>query len=461
MNVWPSFDINKTEYENNPLITQKTYFSNKISYIRLQYDKAKVEELHPLEPNVLVSGKYRSVFLNPDTEEIVCFSPPKSTPVSIFIHKYPKLDTSIVTETIEGTMVTLFYDGLLNHWEICTKSAVGGKYFYYRTEYNNETNNQLSFRTMFCEAMGVKELDEIPSSDRFLSVRSYCFTFILQHPENHMVLPVKKPKAYLVALHNFNPDGHSVTPVMQDVFEKWDFFQNAGIKVYYPKIYAIHDYDEMNELFYQMTARYDNMGFMITNKQTGDRTTIRNPKYDYVRALRGNNPNLQYQYLEVMKEDKIKEFLSYFPMYKKQFRVFYDSWQECVTQIHNSYVSFYVFKTGKRIAKKYMQFICRLHHEVYILSKMGEEGTTIIKRNVVNDFMQTYETGRLFHLMQILHEPYISEPAPKEPVEPTPEPAEPTQEPAEPTQEPAEPTPEPESDETESEYVRVPPCVTV
>ena len=93
-----------------------------------------------------------------------------------------------------------------------------------------------------------------------------------------------------------------------------------------------------------------------------------------------------------------------------------------------------------------MEFICRLHHEVYILSKMGEHGTTIINRNVVKNFMQTYETGRLFHLMQILHEPYISDP-------------EPAKEPA--NESVKEPAKEPDTHETENEYVRVPPCVTV
>jgi hypothetical protein len=169
----------------------------------------------------------------------------------------------------------------------------------------------------------------------------------------------------------------------------------------------------MNELFYKMTARYDNMGFMITNTKTGDRTTIRNPAYDYIRELRGNNPNLEYQYLDIVKKNRVKEFLSCFPIYKKEFREFHDSYQECVTQIHNSYVSYYVFKTGKRIAKKYMPIIYRLHHEIFLPSKLDiERGKIIIHRNVVKNFIQTYETGYLFHLVKRLNEPYITDPMP-------------------------------------------------
>lgn len=421
MNSFPSFHINKNEYENNPLLKQKTFFSNKVSYKLVQYDKVKMEELYPIDPDVLISSKYRSVFLNPDTDEVICFSPPKSTPVSTFMYKYPHFEeiSSIITETIEGTMITLFYDRRLNNWEICTKSAIGGKYFYYRTEYNNDTNRQLTFRSMFCEAFGINELSEIRSNDRCYLVKNHCYTFILQHPDNHMVLPVKKPKVYLVAVHEFNQTRTAVSPVMQYEFEKWDIFLNEGTKIHYPKIYLARNYDEINDAFCKMTERYDNMGFMVTNIKTGDRTTFRNPGYDYIRELRGNNPNLQYQYLDIVKKNRVKEFLSCFPIYKKQFRGFHDSYHECITQIHNSYVSYYVLKTGKRIAKKYMPIIYRLHHEIYLPSKLDvERGKIIIQRNVVKNFIKTYETGYLFHLIKNLNEPYITDPEPEEGKEP-------------------------------------------
>ena len=59
-----------------------------------------------------------------------------------------------MNEIIEGTMVNLFYDSRISKWEIATKGAIGGNYWYYRNSYDGDNKPQLTFRQMFLESLG-------------------------------------------------------------------------------------------------------------------------------------------------------------------------------------------------------------------------------------------------------------------------------------------------------------------
>jgi len=118
---------------------------------------------------------------------------------------------------------------------------------------------------------------------------------------------------------------------------------------------------------------------MFTNVKTGMMASLENPTYKEVRELRGNNPNLQYQYLCLLRMGKVMDFLKFFPQYKQVFYRFYKEFQEFVTNVHQSYVSYYVRKSGQQISKKYFPLIYKLHHETFLPS-LGEGKEKIIMR---------------------------------------------------------------------------------
>jgi hypothetical protein len=86
------------------------------------------------------------------------------------------------------------------------------------------------------------------------------------------------------------------------------------------------------------------MGIIIKNKVTGERTKIRNPIYEEVRHLRGNQPKLQYQYLFLRHTGKIPDFLKYYPEKKQEFSMYRDQVHMFTTTLHNNYLSCYVRK---------------------------------------------------------------------------------------------------------------------
>ena len=119
------------------------------------------------------------------------FSPPKSLDKDMFINYY-KENECIAEEFIEGTMINLFYDSSINKWEISTKSSVGGNIKFFK--------NQPLFSELFkdvCEHLGVN----VENFDK-----NYCYSFVMQHPDNNIVIPIIEKSLYLVAVYQINND---------------------------------------------------------------------------------------------------------------------------------------------------------------------------------------------------------------------------------------------------------------
>jgi len=143
-------------------------------------------------------GNCRSVITCND--KIVAVAPPKSVPFETF--KYENNNSSCdfamhlyANEVIEGTMINLFYDKSIGSWEIATKSAVGGHYWYYRTQYDGslEFDKQMTFREMFMEALGGQERELANSIVVSKLSVDLTYSFVMQHPANHIVLDIKQP----------------------------------------------------------------------------------------------------------------------------------------------------------------------------------------------------------------------------------------------------------------------------
>jgi hypothetical protein len=258
-------------------------------------------------------GLCRSIIVNSENN-VVGFSPPKSLQADVFLKLYPvKTDDVVAEEFVEGTMINVFFDetiGLTGDWEISTRKIVGATcgFFNNATKTDTGSNTQKkTFRTMFLEA--AKENNIFFENLN----KNLCYSFVLQHPDNRIVVPVKKSKLYLVAIYCVdNTDKTNIKVYYHDMEEiKKSFWGNAVI--HFPEIYRCDDYSELIDIHASMNTSYDKMGFVLYNKTTGHRTKIRNPVYEEVKQLRGNQTKLQYQYLALRKDGKVNEFLKYFP----------------------------------------------------------------------------------------------------------------------------------------------------
>ena len=363
-----AFTDDSSESTNNLNKTICTSLNNQ-KYKVIRYNKSTL-----CYDNIPTYGIYRSIIVNSDNK-IVSFSPPKSLNADCFIKKYNiKTDSLIAEEFVEGTMINVFWDskiGLSGAWEISTRNTVGATSSFYKSP------NSKTFRAMFLEASAHNNLD-LDSLHK-----NFCYSFVLQHPENRIVVPFKLPQLYLISMYIIDDsirDNIKVYSVDKSNF--LSLHPNTTIKI--PELYNWTTYADLIDKYASMNTSYDILGVVIYNNETGERTKIRNPVYEQVRQLRGNQPKLQYQYLCLRKEGKVSDFLKYYPENKNEFSIFRDQIHLFTNTLYSNYISCYIKKEKPLIefSEQYRTHMFNIHkHYLDELKdkKMYVTNTVVIK----------------------------------------------------------------------------------
>jgi hypothetical protein len=322
-------------------------------------------------------GLLRSVIMN-SQNKVLCFSPPKSISAELFFNLYPnKTDSIIAEEFVEGTMINVFFDkniGVNGSWQIATRNTVGADVSYYKNI------NSKTFETMFFEACH--------ESNVFIQLLNpfFCYSFVLQHPNNRIVVPFKSPQLYLVDIYFIEQDESSVKVIPQDIDEVklHDCWQTTKIK--FPERYSFNTYSELIEKFASANTPYNIMGVVI--KTNNIRCKIRNPIYEEVRHLKGNQPKLQYQYLTLRKLGKIPDFLKHYPETKNDLSLYRDQIHMFTNTLHKNYISCYVKKEKplKEFSDQYRTHMFKIHQQ-YIndLKPQGLYVSNTVVIKYVND----------------------------------------------------------------------------
>jgi len=374
---------NDNNSNSNILKLTKTECASKM-YKVIRYDKNILND-----DLISTYGLCRSIIVN-ENNKVVCFSPPKSIPTDEFIKKYPnKTEAIIAQEFVEGTMINVFWDeniGLSGGWEIATRNTVGATSGFYKSP------NSKTFRTMFLEAAQENNL--------YLNNLNpaYCFSFVLQHPENRIVVPFNKARIYLAAVYhidNTERNNIRIHSYNMDEMRKLNWM-NADIK--FPQTYNFDSYTELIEKYASMNTPYDMLGVVLYNAITGERSKIRNPVYEQVRALRGNQPKLQYQYLTLRKQNKVKDFLKYYPENKRNFSEYREQLHLFTNTLFMNYISCYIKKEQplKQYSEQYRTHMFELH-KLYI--KSLRENKLVVTNRVVIDYVNNLQTTLLMYCL--------------------------------------------------------------
>lgn len=335
-------------------------------------------------------GLCRSIIVNSENN-VVCFAPPKSLQADIFLKLYPEKTADIVAEEfVEGTMINVFYDssiGLNGGWEISTRNIVGATCGFYKS---NTDKEKKSFRDMFLEA--AKQNNLILDALN----KNLCYSFVLQHPENRIVVPIKKPQLYLVAIYCIdNSDKSSIKVHYHDMDEiKKSFWGNCTIL--FPEIYDCNDYTKLIDNYASMNTSYDKMGFVLYNKVTGHRSKVRNPVYEEVKQLRGNQSKMQFQYLNLRSKGKVNEFLKFYPEKKRELALFREQVHLFTATLYENYVVCYIKKEKplKEFSPQYRKHMFYLHQKY--LNELKEAKLHIHFKHVI-DYVNALENISLMY----------------------------------------------------------------
>jgi hypothetical protein len=395
--------------DTNTLKLNKIVYTTKNNkeYKIIRYDKNYLSvDLIP------VNGLLRSVIVN-SANKVVGFSPPKMYSYESFVSKYSNTPDCIVAEEfVEGVMINVFWDstiGLNGAWEIATRNTVGGESNFYKNIKLTYTSK--TFRSMFLESAAAINLNINRLNPYF------CYSFVMQHPNNSTVIPFKQSQLYLVEMYHILHSQDNkiyVYPVNVHPNMKSDSMWES-INIKFPQIYEEYtlsanmsiQYKELKKKYASMNTPYNVSGVVIRNKITNDRCKLRNPNYEYIKQLRGHQPKLQYQYLCLRQEGKMHNFLTFYPEHKKEFSFFRDSLHAYTNTLYQNYTSCYIRKEKKLsdFSEQYRNHMLKIHR-IYIdeLKPLEQHVTNTVVINYVN---KLHPRTQMYNLNYSMRKRYI------------------------------------------------------
>ena len=331
---------------------------NSITRYIIKYDKCSINA-----ENQNTLGLFRSVITSGNN--ILSFAPPKSLSFDKFDETSAEEDRKY-QEFVEGTMINLYFDPDFNDWEIATRSNIGARCKFF--------NSDKTFRKMFLEAFTKQNL-EFNNFDK-----QYCYSFVLQHPENRIVVPFATPKIILTKIYDCQDNSIREIPC-----------DNCKLNIQHVNKLNVsgNEYNDLNlkkihEMFSQSEVKdYTCQGAVICDKKLGIRCKVRNPNYEYVRNLKGNNPKLQYQYYCLRQSDKVKEYLKFYPEdgiklgeYRKQLHIWTGT-------LHQNYFRCYINKEKplRDFPFEYRSHMYKLHE--HYKNKLRETGGAVTRKVVI------------------------------------------------------------------------------
>jgi len=353
-------------------IIQKRWRHREQNYSIIKYDKQYLSL-----GRVSTIGQLRSVICN--NNEIVSFSPPKSHYYNLFKNIYSMPDC-VAEEFVEGTMINLFFDKNLEEdgdWEISTRSTVGGRVCYFKS---GEYDNEKSFRYLFlnvCEEVGLN-FDVLP--------KEYCYSFVFQHPDNRIVIPFTETNLYLIKTYKI--DEYKVTEI--PTHNMLAHFKNTRVKL--PKRLPLTTFENLENYMLELDD-YKMVGVVIYHEKSGVRTKCRNAAYEEIRRLRGNQPKLQYRYLELRNQKRLNDYLYYFPEAKSECAKFKGQLYDFTRELHTNYIRCYIQKRNPLIdfPHQYKNHMFKLH-KTYL-----EDTKKIINFTRVKDYINDLPVASLMY----------------------------------------------------------------
>ena len=214
----------------------------------------------------------------------------------------------------------------------------------------------------------------------------------MQHPENRIVIPFDESGMVLIGIYKM--DGYKVMK-MNKMDEEFDHIRSF-VKV--PNKYEGDTcWEEMERKYASPSTDWKTLGVMIWAPD-GTRAKIRNPNYENVRALKGNNPKMQFQYYSLRGMDRVREFLEYYPEYKKEFNDLREDLHRWTLQLWKNYLYCFVNHSQplREFPRQYRPHMINLH-EKYMNELRLEKRN--VSREVVIEYVKSLAPAQLMYVI--------------------------------------------------------------
>lgn len=250
----------------------------------------------------------------------------------------------------DGTLIGMWFDKYNSRWRIHTRSTIDANCCYY--------NNTSSFATMFTAAAANYNM-ELNRDD--------CYSIVLMHPDNRIVVPVKAPELRWVQSVFVAPNGvlawqsfttttpNPVTPI-------------TGMTTWTDVLIRLNDW---NKRF-----GHTIQGIHIKGPN-GQRWKIRTPEYNRIRALRGNTARRDYLWLTAWRGGNLAQYLKVYPEERTAANRIIDTWKRITGDVYHTYVD--VFKARSlpktAIPPKLRSLIYGIHNK--FMTELKPQGKSV------------------------------------------------------------------------------------
>jgi hypothetical protein len=288
--------------------------------------------------NIQFVNECNGIILEKNTFKVVCYTFNKCADIdditnTQIITQNIDLNNLYVENAVEGTLIRLFYYN--DKWIVSTKKCIDAS----KSKWLSEKN----FLQLFKEC--VNNFDFIKNLNN-----SYCYSFIIMHPENNIVVNYTNPFIYHISTRDLNSlneiDIDIGIPKNKRNYVEHNNFENTLINMY-----------NDNSLL------YEGLIFIDTHY---NRLKLKTPYYNKVRGIWGNTNNRFYRYLELRKDSNLlNEYLSYYNNDRNKFIQYEQKIQNLANNILQIYLSKHVHKNNIKIPFFFSKTIYKLHGDFF------------------------------------------------------------------------------------------------
>lgn len=336
--------------------------------------KYKKNNYYNIKDNVIrdIVSECRSVILDRNFN-IVCWSPNKSVSINYFNTIINNWNDEVKVEPfIDGTMINCFYHN--EQWYTSTRGSLKGNKTFY---------SEKSFNVMFNQALLYNKLS-FNNLDKNL-----CYSFVLNHPDNRIVIPYDLPTIHLVYVYKIIEDGKFIEEKLLSDF------------THLPVINEINCFNSYNDLKTTLdnllfTKREDIIqGYVLKYKNI--RSKIRHKTYNEIKKIRGNNPNLISSFIDIENNNNIDMFLWFYPEYKTEYEKYQNTSNFILTNIYKFYHKFFIKKSidKSKIPKIFIKHCYELHNQL----KHGIIPNNYVSRKIVSQYWKYLDNSTKYYTM--------------------------------------------------------------
>lgn len=314
---------------------------------------------------IINDDTYRSLIYD-ESGNVVSFCPLSSNDVNEYFNDDKLNDNVRVEQYVEGTMINLFYDN--GKWNYATRRNVGGENSFWITGSRKKT----TFSKMFEDCC-----DTINLNINDLN-KEHIYSFVMQHVDNRIINPILNNKLYLISVYAKPTESYPNTiKMIKDINNKE---LNIPECLSRPEYMTENNKNDITNKYASPSTDYSIMGINLFNTETGQRTKIRNPAYEELKKLRGNQAKIEYHYLTLRKNNKLDEFIHFFPEFSHDFHHFEAKIQNFTRELYNRYVDCYMHRAKplREYEAHYKKHMFNIH-EQYKIDKQPTTVETVYK----------------------------------------------------------------------------------